>query len=138
MVMHEKGVIEGMHAGIEPPSPRGTGLVFAAVAALCAWTLRDTVAFWPLVFLSGALMLVALLRPALLEPLNRIWFRFSLLLGRIMTPLVMAVLFFGLITPIALMLRLKGNDPLRLRRADGERTWWRERGDDPGDMRRQF
>jgi len=97
----------------EPPSPRGTGLVLGAA---CAFVLR----------------------PMLLEPLNRAWFRLSLLLGRIMTPLVMALLFYGLITPVALLLRLKGDDPLRLRRTGRERTWWREREDDPGDMRRQF
>ena len=122
----------------EPPSPRGTGLVLGAACAVAAWTWRDGPAMWPLLALAGGLSLAALLQPALLEPLNRAWFRLSLLLGRIMTPLVMALLFYGLITPVALLLRLKGDDPLRLRRTGRERTWWREREGDPGDMRRQF
>jgi len=133
-------------AGIEPevrhepeaPSPRGTGLVLGAACAVAAWVWRDGPALWPLLAASAGLVLAALLRPALLEPLNRAWFRLSLLLGRIMTPVVMSVLFFGLITPVALVLRLKGDDPLRLRRRGDERTWWRERADDDGDMRKQF
>ncbi len=122
----------------EPPSPRGTGLVLGAACAVGAWAWRDGPALWPLLALAAGFVLSALLRPALLEPVNRAWFRFSLLLGRIMTPLVMAVLFCGLVTPVALLLRLKGDDPLRLRRTGRERSWWRERKDDAGDMRRQF
>ncbi len=122
----------------EPPSPRGTGLVLGAACAVGAWAWRDGPALWSLLALAAVLVLSALLRPALLESLNRAWFRLSLLMGRIMTPLVMAVLFYGLITPVALLLRLKGDDPLRLKRTGGERTWWRERRDDAGDMRRQF
>ncbi len=121
-----------------PPSPRGTGLVLGSACALAAWAWRDGPAAWPLLACAGGLIVVALLRPALLEPLNRVWFRFSLLLGRITTPMVMAVLFYGLITPVALLLRLKGDDPLRLQRSGKERSWWRVRKGDVGDMRRQF
>ncbi len=93
---------------------------------------------WPLLVFAVGLVLAALLRPAVLEPLNTAWFRLSLLLGRIVTPLIMAVLFCGLIMPVAFLLRLKGDDPLRLRRTGREPTWWREREGDADDMRRQF
>ncbi len=120
-----------------PPSPRGTGLILGTACAIGAWVWRDGPALWPLLFLAAGLVLTALARPAVLEPLNRAWFRLSLLLGRIMTPLVMGLLFYGFITPIAFLLRLKGGDPLRLRRSGSERTWWQARND-PDDMRRQF
>ena len=83
----------------------------------------------------------ALVRPQVLGPLNRLWLRLGLLLQRLVTPVVMALLFYGTVTPIALVLRLLGKDLLRLRIDRGADSYWLERrppGPAPDTMRNQF
>ena len=127
------------HGGARPPSARSTGFVFAAVSALAAFSARHSGWAWPLGGLSLVFAGLAWLAPAALEPLNRAWFRLSLLMSKVVTPIVMGVLFFGLITPFGYLMRLKNADPLRLKRKGGETTWWRKRGgDETNDMRKQF
>ncbi len=126
---------------ISPPSARSTGLVLAAAAALAAWAARHGLWLWPLAGASALLAVLAWLKPAVLEPLNRAWFRLSLLLSKVMTPIVMGLLFYGLITPFGLLMRLAGSDPLRLKRTGKESTWWRKRKADDeasGGMDKQF
>lgn len=60
-------------------------------------------------------LVVTIVSPNVLLPLNTLWMRFGLLLGRIVSPLVLAAIFFGLFTPISLFLSLIGRDELRLR-----------------------
>jgi hypothetical protein len=82
------------------------------------------------------------LRPAVLGPLNRWWLQLGLLLQqRLVTPVIMALLFFGTVTPIALVLRLLGKDLLRLRLDREADSYWIERrppGPAPDTMRNQF
>jgi Saxitoxin biosynthesis operon protein SxtJ len=85
--------------------------------------------------------LTAWLKPALLTQLNRLWFRFGLLLHRIVNPLVMGLLFFVIITPMGLLMRLSGNRPLELKFQPGAPSYWivrnnRERP--PGSMAKQY
>ena len=90
---------------------------------------------------AAAFLAAALFRPALLAPLNRLWSRFGLLLGRVTNPIIMGLVFFLLITPMALILRLRGNDPLRLRLALHAKSYWIERtppGPTPASMTEQF
>jgi len=124
-------------------SERAFGVVFAVVFALVSlWPLLDglPIRLWALV-VSGAFLLAALLKPRILSPLNRLWFRFGLVLHKIVNPLVMGLLFFLTVTPIALIMRLVGKDPLR-RNFDSEATsYWIAR--DPEElasnsMRNQF
>ncbi len=128
---------------IERGSERAFGVVFAVVfAAVGLWPLvaGDAVRAWAL----GAavwILVVALMRPGLLRPLNRLWFRFGLLLNRVVNPLVMGLLFFLTVTPIGLVMRALGKDPLRLRFDRGARSYWIERqppGPEPETMRQQF
>lgn len=65
----------------------------------------------------------ALLHPALLDPVARLWLRLGAILGMIVSPLVLAVIFFLLVTPIALIARLLGRDELRLKRPSGKSYW---------------
>ncbi len=73
--------------------------------------------------LAASLALVFLIlarwRPGLLAPLNKIWTALGLLLTKVMNPIVMGVVFFIVVTPIGLLMRLSGKDPLRLRRNFG-------------------
>ena len=121
-------------------SERGFGLVFFCVFLL--------VAAWPM--LSGnsprlwasavALTFLgfALVRPAVLAPLNKLWFRFGLLLGKIVTPIVMLLVFFLTVLPTGIVMRLLGKDLLNRKIDRSAPTYWVKREDPVGSMRNQF
>lgn len=123
-------------------SERAFGIVFAVVFALIAlWPLVGSggVRLWALLIAAGFLVL-AFLAPRLLTPLNLLWFRFGMLLHRIVSPIVMGFLFFVTVTPIGLLVRAMGKDSLRLKRSD-VKSYWIERdppGPPPESMTKQF
>jgi hypothetical protein len=140
-----KGLHEdlGRHDAPKAGSERGFGIVFAVVFTV--------IGLWPL--LDGApvridalgaaagFLATGFFAPELLKPLNRVWYRFGLLLHKIVNPLVMGLLFFLTVTPIALIMRAVGKDPLH-RKFDGQaKSYWIERdppGPTPESMRQQF
>ena len=128
---------------VKGSSDRSFGLVFAAVFTI--------IGLWPLFSSSGvrwwslAIALVfagvAFARPSLLAPLNRLWTKFGLLLNRIVSPLVMGLLFFVVITPIALIMRATGKDQLHLKFDPKAKSYWIERkppGPAPESIKNQF
>lgn len=123
-------------------SPRGFGLVMAAFfAILCVISLwRAASWFWPGIFAGVAttFMLTALTVPGLLQPLNRLWFRFGLLLHAVINPLVMGLMFFAVITPIAMIMRMLGKQPIPLHADKTVTSYWVARGEQPGPMTRQY
>lgn len=125
---------------LEPPSERSTGLVFAGVALLVGVFHYDTAAVWlPCLVLALALAAVSVWTPKLLRWPTLVWFRFSLLLSRLVNPVVMAILYGLVIVPAGLIMRL-ARDPLRRRRLPGAATYWVERteGPQPTSMNNQF
>ncbi len=127
---------------VKAGSDRAFGAVLAAVFLLIAlWPLLDGLGprLWALA-LAALFLAAAAFAPGALALLNRIWFRFGMLLHRITSPLVMALLFFLTVTPIALVLRLTGKDPLRLKFDRAAKSYWieREPGPAPESMRHQF
>ena len=138
---HERIVSDESAAAIG--SNRAFGIVFAVVfAAIGLWPLPggDPPRGWALAAAAG-LLAVALVRAAWLAPFNRVWFRFGLLLQRVVHPAVLAVIYFGVVTPTGLVLRALGNDPLRRRREPDAATYWIRRdppGPEPESMTRQF
>ena len=76
---------------------------------------------------GAALVLVGVLKPGLLAPLNLVWFWIGKLLGMIVAPIVMMMVFFVTITPIAFIVRWSGKDSLRLRRQSAVDTYWIKR-----------
>jgi hypothetical protein len=85
--------------------------------------------------------MVAWLSPAALAPLNRVWTRFGLLLHRIVSPVVLGVMFFVVVTPMGLIMRALGKDPLRLRFDRDARSYWIDRrppGPAPDTLNNQF
>lgn len=106
-----------------PPPERSTGFVFAAVAAIAGYFFADD-----LVSLSifGAVSLgflgVSLLRPSLLGPLNRVWFKFALLLQKVMNPIILGVMFIVAIVPFGLAMRLR-RDPMLRKKPEGSTFW---------------
>ena len=125
----------------KPSTDRGFGLIFAAVFAVVAgWPLLGGEAprLWALA-LSGVFIALALAAPRQLGPLNRLWTRFGLLLSRVMNPLVLGLLFFAVVTPMGLVMRALGKDPLRRRFERGAASYWIERRPPgPAPMSRQF
>jgi hypothetical protein len=111
---------------VELGTDRNFGLVFAGLFILVGlWpALRhaEPVRWWAL-GLGGVFLALALRAAYLLAPLNRLWFRFGLLLHSVMSPLVMGLLFYGAVTPFGIVLRLLGKDLLRLSRSDAESYW---------------
>ena len=125
-------------------SNRQLGLVFAAVLAVAGlWPLLGEppgVRPWALAA-SAAFVLVAVTVPVVLAPLNVLWTRLGILLSRIIQPVVLGLVFFVVVTPMAIVMRLAGKDPLRRRRERDAETYWIRRdppGPDPGTMPDQF
>ena len=131
------------HQEIETSSDRSFGLVFAVVFALLAgylgWRGHD---WWPALLAPAAAFLVlALIRPTLLAWPNWLWTRLGLLLGAIVAPIVMGIIYFAVFTPMGLIARLIGKDFLRLRRDPAAPTYWLPRQDPqptPERLRDQF
>ena len=124
-------------------SDRSFGLVMAAalaaVTALNAWHAGR---LWPWTATAAALFLAAAwLRPAALNPLNRVWLKFGLLLHAVVNPLIMALLFYGTVLPTGLVARALGKDLLRLKRQPDADSYWIVRqppGPAPETMKDQF
>jgi hypothetical protein len=124
-------------------SDRSFGFVmagaFAIVSLLNAWHVGR---LWPWTGGLAALFLTAaLLRPAILNPLNRIWLKFGLLLHGVINPIVMALLFYGTVLPTGLIARAMGKDLLRLKRQPDAESYWIVRqppGPAPETMKDQF
>ena len=90
-----------------------TGAVVVAIFGLFfPWLLELNWPVWPWV-IAATLWSLALIHPLWLRRIYRAWMHFGLLASRVMTPLVLGIVFFGMILPMALFLRLRGNDPMR-------------------------
>jgi hypothetical protein len=137
------------HESFDRPEPlqqssnRTFGFVFAAaffVIGILPWVLRGAPRLWSLA-LSAAFLAIAWLFPAVLAPLNRAWARFGLLLHRLVSPIVLGVMFFLVITPMGLIMRALGKNPLRLRFDPAARSYWLPRqppGPAPDTLNNQF
>ena len=128
---------------VQGSSNRSFGLVFAGVFALIGFApliSAGGVRLWAVV-LAVVFLVAALAFPGVLTPLNRLWMRFGLLLHRIVSPVVLGIMFFGVITPMGLLMRALGKDPLRLRLDKPARSYWIERtppGPAPETFKDQF
>ena len=137
---HERLADDGV---IKTSSDRSFGIVFAVVFAIIGlwpFLFGGTVRWWSLA-IAAAFLAGAVIRPGVLAPLNRLWTRFGLLLNRIVSPLVMGLLFFLVITPFALVMRITGKDLLRLKRDPEARSYWIPReppGPSPETIKNQY
>ena len=111
---------------VESSSDRAFGLVFAAAFGLvCLWPLlhREPPRWWALAP-AILLALVALTRPVLLAGLNRLWIKLGLLLGKIVSPIALGIVFYCVVAPIGTLARLTGKDPLRLKLDPRADSYW--------------
>ena len=128
---------------IQGSSNRVLGLTFGAVfliIGLYSLAFGGSVRWWSIA-VSAAFVLAALVVPGVLGPLNKAWTRFGLLLHRITSPIVLGFMFFVVVTPIGLLMRLLGKDMLRLRMERDAPSYWIERqppGPKPDTLSNQF
>jgi hypothetical protein len=137
------------HSKTVQGSDRSYGMVFAIVFLLIGlWPLLGLITggevgtprWWSLA-IAGAFVAVALIRPALLKPINRVWFWIGIAMHTVVSPLIMGGVFFLSVTPIGLLRRMFVHDPLGLRRDPAAESYWhiKEEPRPPKDsMLRQF
>jgi hypothetical protein len=128
----------------DSPSLRRFGLVMAGLVAgifglLLPWLLGHPWPWWPWAVAAG-FVVPALAAPRLLGPVHRLWMRFGDLAGWVNTHVTLGLVFYLLMTPLGLAMRLFGYDPMRLRRRAGEESYRvpRESPPRPEDMERPF
>ena len=124
------------------PSDRSFGLTFAGVFSIVGlWPLpgRGEVRLWALA-IAAAFLLAALLVPTVLAPLNRLWLRFGLVLHKVTTPIILGAIFFLVVLPTGLLMRLFGKRPLKLHLERAAESYWvrREGSLEPASMKNQF
>ena len=111
---------------VKASSDRSFGLVFAAVFAIVAfwpWMSGGGARLWALA-LAAFFVATAVVRPRLLRPLSRAWFKIGLILHHVMTPIVMGVIFVLGVVPTAVVMRMRRKDLLRIDpRRRGETNW---------------
>ena len=120
-------------------SNRSFGVVFFIVflfIGLYPLTYNGEIRIWSL-FFSFIFIILGLLNSRILTPLNKIWFKFGLFLGKIISPLIMAIIFFLVVTPIGLIMRLIGKDVLNLK-FNTKKSYWIEKDNLKSKMKNQF
>ena len=120
-------------------SNRSFGIVFFVVFLLIALypvINNEEIRVWSLI-VSLIFLVLGLLNSKILNPLNQIWFKFGVLLGRIISPFIMAIIFFFVVTPIGLVMRTLGKDILNLR-YNTKKTYWIEKTGPKSKMKNQF
>ena len=103
---------------IQLPSNKSFGYFFTFLFALVgAYFYYSVYVTWAYVFIASSLifLLITIIKSDALLALNKLWMRFGILLGRVVSPIVLGIIFFGLFTPIAMFMRLIGRDELRLK-----------------------
>ena len=126
---------------IKMGSNRGFGIVFFIVFLVISfWSFRgdfNQVKIIPLV-ISFIFLALGIVNSKILTPLNKLWFKFGLLLGAIVAPVIMGFIFFIVVTPIGLLMRLFGKDLLRKKFNKSVKSYWIKRDKKLGTMRQQF
>ena len=124
---------------IKISSNRSFGIVFFIVFLLIALypLLKDNdLRIWSLV-ISFIFLILGLINSKILTPLNKLWFKFGLLLGKFISPLIMGIIFFIVVTPIGIIMRLLKKDLLNLKYNKKE-TYWVDKTGPKSKMKNQF
>ena len=112
------------------PSNRNFGIVFFIVFLIIAlWPLlsQNEIRIWSLI-LSIIFLILGLINSNLLLPLNKAWFKFGIILGNFVAPIVMGVVFFLVVTPTGIIMRILKKDLLNLKYSDDKSYWIKKKG----------
>ena len=121
-------------------SNRSFGIVFFIVFLLIAifpLLNQEEIRIWSLI-ISILFLILGLLNSKILTPLNKLWFRFGLFLGKIISPIIMGAIFFLVVTPIGLLMRLFGKDVLNIKLNKKKNSYWIEKVGPKSKMKNQF
>ena len=120
-------------------SNRSFGVVFFIVFLIIAlWPLQNNndMRIWSLI-ISLIFLFLGIFNSKLLNPLNILWYKFGIFLGRIISPIIMGLIFFIVVTPIAILLKIFKKDVLSLKKNNSD-TYWKKKSDYDSNMRNQF
>ena len=128
-----------MKQKIKLPSNKNFGIVFFIVFLIISlWPLlnQSEIRIWSLI-LSTIFLILGLINSNLLSPLNKAWFKFGIILGNFVSPIVMSVVFFLVVTPTGIIMRLLGKDLLNLKKNTKE-TYWVKKDNSNNNLKNQF
>jgi hypothetical protein len=128
------------HTPIEHPSEKSFGVIFSIVflmVALYPLINSKDVHLWAII-VSIVFLLLAYVAPKILSLPNKIWFEFGILLGSIIAPIVMALVYFITILPTGIIMRLLGKDLLKQKLDKKAKSYWIEPAHKMGSMKNQF
>ena len=128
-----------MEKKIKVSSNKSFGIVFSIFFLLISvYPLlnNDPIYYWSL-FVSFIFLVLGLMNSKILSPLNVLWFKFGILLGKIVSPVVMGIIFFLVVTPISILLKIFGKDVLNLK-FNKNKTYWIEKNGPKSNMKKQF
>ena len=124
----------------EKPSEKSFGVIFSTVfliVSLYPLINSEGLRIWALV-VSTIFFLIAFVAPKVLVLPNKLWFKFGLLLGSIVAPIVMTLVYFVTVVPTGLIMRLLGKDLLKQKLDKNTKSYWIERSEPMGSMRNQY
>ena len=124
---------------IKISSNRSFGIVFFVVfilVALYPLIYSGEIRIWSIV-LSLIFLILGLLNSKILNPLNKLWFKFGIILGKIISPLIMGIIFFLVVTPTGLIMRLLRKDILNLK-YNKDKSYWIKKNEKKNNMKNQF
>ena len=127
-----------MNKKIKVSSNKSFGIVFFIFfIAVAFYPLLNNEEYrlWALI-ISLVFLILGLVNSSILTPLNLLWFKFGMLLGRIVSPIIMALVFFGVVTPTGLLMKFFQKDLLKLKKKDNK-SYWIERKT-KSEMKNQF
>ena len=128
-----------MQKNIKLPTNRNFGIVFSVVFLLIAlWPLlkQNDVRIWSLI-ISIIFFILGLFNSNILLPLNKLWFKFGILLGNIVAPIVMGIVYFLVVTPTGLIMRMLRKDLLNLKK-NNKNTYWIDKDNSNSNLKNQF
>jgi len=128
-----------MQEKIKLPSNRNFGIVFSIVFLIIAiWPIlnQNEIRIWSII-ISLIFLILGLINSKFLSPLNKAWFKFGLILGSIIAPVVMGIVYFLVVTPTGLIMKALGKDILGLKR-NKNNTYWLEKDNSNNNLKNQF
>ena len=128
-----------MQPKIKLPTNRNFGMVFSIVFLIIAlWPLlkQNDLRLWSL-SISGIFFVLGLFNSKLLSPLNKTWFKFGIFLGGFIAPIVMGIIFFLVVTPTGLIMKLLRKDLLNLKK-NKKKTYWLDKDNSNSSLKNQF
>jgi len=120
-------------------SNRSFGIVFFVfflIISLFPLLNGNDIRYWPLI-LSITFLVLGILNSNLLTPLNNLWFKFGILLGKVISPFIMGIIFFIIVTPIGIFMKILKKDLLNLK-FNNKKTYWIEKNGPNSKMKNQF